>query len=29
MTDNQLRNLIAELLSYWNTQPLMINVTDS
>lgn len=29
MSDNQLRNLIAEFLSYWNTQPLMINVTDS
>src|SRR5690606_6894025 len=29
MSDNQLRNLIAELLSYWNTQPLLMNHTDS
>jgi hypothetical protein len=29
MSDNQLRNLIAELLSYWNTQPLLMNQTDS
>jgi hypothetical protein len=29
MTDNQLRNLISELLSHWNVQPLVIRVTDS
>lgn len=29
MSDALLRNLIAELLSFYNTQPLMINVTDS
>ncbi len=29
MTDNQLRNLIAELLSHWNFQPLLLFVTDS
>jgi hypothetical protein len=29
MSDNQLRNLIAELLSYYNTQPMMIQTTDS
>ena len=29
LSDNQLRNLLAELLAYWNTQPLMIRVTDS
>lgn len=29
MSDNQLRNLIAELLSHWNVQPLVIRVTDS
>ncbi|MDI3340958.1 MAG: hypothetical protein QJR03_10550 [Sphaerobacter sp.] len=29
MSDSQLRNLIAELLSYWNTQPLLMNHTDS
>jgi hypothetical protein len=29
MSDGQLRNLISELLSYWNTQPLMIHITDS
>ncbi|HET7037543.1 MAG TPA: hypothetical protein VFI42_17795 [Thermomicrobiaceae bacterium] len=29
LSDNQLRNLLAELLSHWNTQPLIIRVTDS
>jgi hypothetical protein len=29
MSDNQLRNLISELLSHWNVQPLVIRVTDS
>ncbi len=29
MSDALLRNLVAELLSYYNTQPLLINVTDS
>ena len=29
LSDNQLRNLLAELLSHWNKQPLMIRVTDS
>lgn len=29
MSDNQLRNMIAEFLSYWNTQPLRMHVTDS
>jgi hypothetical protein len=29
MSDNQLRNLLSELLSHWNTQPLMIRITDS
>jgi hypothetical protein len=29
MSDNQLRNLLAELQMHWNTQPLMIRVTDS
>ncbi len=29
LTDQQLRNLIAELLSHWNMQPLFIHHTDS
>jgi hypothetical protein len=29
MSDSQLRNLISELLSHWNVQPLVIRVTDS
>lgn len=29
MSDAQLRNLLAELLAAWNTQPLLMNVTDS
>lgn len=29
MSDNELRNLISELLSHWNVQPLVIRVTDS
>lgn len=29
LTDQQLRNLIAELLSHWNMQPLLIHHTDS
>lgn len=29
MSDSQLRNLLAELQLHWNTQPLMIRVTDS
>jgi hypothetical protein len=29
LSDNQLRNLISELLSHWNTQPLVVRVTDS
>lgn len=29
MSDNQLRNLIAELLAHWNMQPLVIHITDS
>lgn len=29
MSDNQLRNLLSELLSHWNIQPMVIRVTDS
>ncbi|MGA7669431.1 MAG: hypothetical protein WBW04_03365 [Nitrolancea sp.] len=29
LTDQQLRNLIAELLSHWNMQPLFIHQSDS
>ncbi len=29
MSDNELRNLLAELLAHWNVQPLVIRVTDS
>ncbi len=29
LTDQQLRNLLAELLSHWNMQPLLIHHTDS
>jgi hypothetical protein len=29
LTDQQLRNLIAELLSHWNMQPLLIHQSDS
>ncbi|HET9014487.1 MAG TPA: hypothetical protein VFN57_02750 [Thermomicrobiaceae bacterium] len=29
MSDGLLRNLISELLAFYNTQPLMINITDS
>jgi len=29
MSDGLLRNLVSELLSFFNTQPLLINVTDS
>lgn len=29
MSDDQLRNLISELLSHWNKQPLIIRTTDS
>lgn len=29
LTDPQLRNLIAELLSHWNMQPLLIHQSDS
>ncbi len=29
MSDNELRNLLAELLAHWNVQPLVIRITDS
>lgn len=29
LTDQQLRNLLAELLSHWNMQPLLIHHSDS
>lgn len=29
ISDNALRNLIAELLSRWNMQPLLIHITDT
>jgi len=29
ISDNELRNLLAELLSRFNTQPLLIHITDS
>lgn len=29
MSDGLLRNILSELLSFFNTQPLMLNVTDS
>jgi hypothetical protein len=29
VTDIELRNLIAEVLSRWNTQPLVVHVTDT